>query len=255
MTEKPNIAPLEPEKIANGEHGDYFDGIFQVPPVVCGLTLKPLSITRYRLMAWRGVAFAADEEREATAGDLLMGVLICSMSVADFKTFAAHPKFKDHVQKWGRKIGFFPPKMFKWPFIGKRLEKFLGDAFAEADFKYLHEQMEVFQKYIMAGSKAPEFWDESPDSKASAAHWSQSIEVVLRGNIGWSQEEIDEEPLSKALQDYFKFMENQGLVRLMSAEESREIATPLTPEQAAEANESARRALEIIQKSREAANG
>ena len=116
--------------------------------------------------------------------------------------------------------------------------------------------MQKFQDYIKAGSKAPEFWDESPDSKASAAHWSQSIEVVLRGNLGWTQHEIDEKPLGKALQDYFKFMENSGLVRLMSAEEARELATPLTKEEADEANESARRALAVIRAHQaEVANG
>ncbi len=255
MLEQPNIAPLEPEKVLHGEHGDYFEGIFQVPPVVCGLPLKPLSITRYRLMAWRGVAFAAEEERVATAGDLLMGVLICSMTVEDFKKFATHPNFRNAVQQWGRSVGFFEPRFIEWTLKPKILfcaplnwlhRKLFPTEYDIQDLAYLTGEMQKFQDYIKAGSKAPEYWDESPDSKASAAHWSQSIEVVLRGELGWTQEEIDEEPLGKALQDYFKYMENQGLVRLMSAGEAREISTPLTKEEADEANESARKALAAI---------
>lgn len=242
MTNEPKIAPLEPDKIA-GEHGDYFAGILPLTPTVCGRVLKPLSIGHYRMMALMNVAFAADEEREALPGDLLMGVLICSMSVDDFMALVAQPDFVDQVKKWGRKIGFFPPKMFGWRIMGRWLEKLCGEVFAEADFKFIAEQSAVFQKYIKDGSTAPEYWDESPDSKASAAHWSQSIEVVLRGNLNWSEQEVKESPLSKALWDYFKYMENQGLVRLMSKAEARELATPLTPEQAAAANESAQRAL------------
>ena len=265
MIEQPTIAPLEPEKIA-GTHGDYFDGIFQVPPVVCGLPLKPLSITRYRLMAWRGVAFAAEEERTATAGDLLMGVLICSMTVKDFKAFAASPGFQSQVQKWGRNQGFFEPKPIEWTLnpriffcapINWAYRKLFPDQYDMGDLEYLTGEMKRFQDYIKAGSKAPEFWDESQDCKVSAAHWSQSIEVVLRGNLGWTQEEIDEEPLGKALQDYFKYMENQGLVRLMSAEEARDLSTPLTAEEAAEANAQAIRTLAIMhgEIQPEAANG
>ncbi len=273
MSEPNNIAPLEPEKIS-GEHSEYFGQLFQTPPTLCGLQLKPLSISRYLLMAWRGVAFAAKEERVATAGDLLMGVLICSMTVQDFKAFAAHPKCQKEILKWGRRQGHFQPHFFELDWNWKpRLFDFFGfiaplnwcyqklwpELYAANDANYLIGEIQKFQDYIQSGSKAPEFWDERPDSKASAAHWSQSIEVVLRGNLNWTESEIDEKPLGQALQDYFKFMENQGLVRLMSAEEARDLATPLTKEEADEANESARKALAAIRASRgeqvEVANG
>ena len=52
----------------------------------------------------------------------------------------------------------------------------------------------------------------------SHTHWSESVEVVLRGQLGWTKDEIEEEPLTKALADYFKHMENQGNVRLMPHE-------------------------------------
>jgi len=48
------------------------------------------------------------------------------------------------------------------------------------------------------------------------------------------------------LWDYFKHFENLGLVRLMTKEESAEIATPLTPEQQQEAREKAEKVLAYI---------
>ena len=53
----------------------------------------------------------------------------------------------------------------------------------------------------------------------SVGHWSQGLEVVLRGELNWTGEEINEEPLSKAFADYFRWAENQGAVRLISPEE------------------------------------
>jgi hypothetical protein len=225
---------------------DYFDQIFQVPPVICGRQLKVLSVGRYRLMSRFKVAFVDDQERAATAGDLLMAVLICSMRVDEFMAFASQPDFSAQVQKWGRKAGFFEPKMFSWPCLGQRLKKFLGSRVAEVDLKYLTTEIQRFQEYIIAGSRAPEYWDESPEAHASSAHWSQSIEVVLRGNIGWTMAEINEEPLGKALWDYFKFMENQGTVLLMSPEEVQANATPLSEADAAEAKAAAEKALAFL---------
>ena len=76
-------------------HTDYFEQIFQIPPSVCGLQLKPLSIERYRLMRRFNTAFTADDERPATSGDLLIAVLICSMTVKEFVAFASQNNFRD----------------------------------------------------------------------------------------------------------------------------------------------------------------
>jgi hypothetical protein len=215
-------------------HADYFDQIMPAPPAVCGRQLKVLSIGRYRLMSRFKVAFVAEREGVATAGDLLMGVLICSFSCEEFSEMVSTPNFKSQVQKWGRKMGFFPPRCFSWPMVGKWLHRNIGRVVDEADAQYLLEQTAIFQQYIKDGSKTPPYWDESPGERVSGAHWSQSIEAVLREFQGWTKQEIDEEPLTKALWDYFKHMENQGMVRLMTDDERRESEKPLAPEKAAE---------------------
>ena len=238
-----NAAPMEPEKISGF---DYFEQVFPAAPVVCGRQLKPLSLGSYRLMAHFKVAFVSETEREATPGDLLVGVLICSTTVEEFQALAAQPDFQKQIQKWGQKVGFFEPRCYSWPLVGGKLRQWLEPSFADSDFKYLSEQIAIFQKYVVDSSRAPEFWDESPDSKVSAAHWSHSVEVTLRGALNWSEKEIETAPLGKALWDYFKHFENLGLVRLMTKEEAEEIATPLTPEQIQEAREQAEKALAYI---------
>lgn len=81
------------------------------------------------------------------------------------------------------------------------------------------EKMGLFKAYLEAGGQVPKYWDESEDKQKSGAHWAQSVEVVLRGELGWTDEEINEAPLTKALADYFRFAESQGLIRLMTPQE------------------------------------
>jgi hypothetical protein len=117
-------------------------------------------------------------------------VLICSMKPADFLTLIESPSYQQDCQDWGKQIGLFD----------------------------LNEKAKLFQDYIEAHSAVPRYWEEDAGG-ASGAHWSQSLEVCLRSNLGWTSAEIDSEPLSKAFADYFKYAESQGSIRLMSQDE------------------------------------
>ena len=52
----------------------------------------------------------------------------------------------------------------------------------------------------------------------SVSHWSNSYEVALRSRVNWTQEQVDEEPMQKAMADFFKFLEGEGQVDLISHE-------------------------------------
>lgn len=211
-------------------HADYFTQIVPELPLVCGRRLLPLSIGRYRLMHRHQCGFVADHATTATAGDLLIGVLICSLTVRDFLARSSRPDFPKIVRDFARRAGFLEPRYLNWPILGRFFRRTYGDTVARSDASYLLEQIQLFQQYIVAGSQSPPHWDESTNGRASASHWSQSIEAVLREFQGWTREEIDEEPLNKAIWDYFKHMENHGLVRLMTDAERRELETPEDPE-------------------------
>lgn len=217
-------------------HQDYFEQIQLAPTTVCGRRLQPLSIGRYRRLKRFGVAFVSDKEEEATARDLMIGVLICSLSADEFVQFVSSPKFEKQLQAWGRKSGFFPPKCFSWPLIGKWLYKACGREVDQADATLLLREIQSFQNYIKENSKSPRYLDENGEGKPSAAHWSQSIEVVLRSQVGWTKDEIETEPLNKAIWDFYKHMEQQGCITLMTAEDIYETDRPATEQEIAAEN-------------------
>lgn len=215
--------PAAPEAI--DPHADYFTDLVPEPYRILGLTLRPLSLGRYRLMRRFGVAFVDDDAAKADAGDLLLGVLICSMRCDEFLKFANSPGFAKEIRRWSRKI--FPhPWICALPFG-------LGKWWRTKHAFDLREKMQLFQNYIESNSKSPRYWDESDNARLSGAHWSHSCEVVLRGQVGWTLEEINEEPLNKAIWDYYKHMESQGLIRLMTKDEIEHIDRQPTPEEAA----------------------
>jgi hypothetical protein len=81
------------------------------------------------------------------------------------------------------------------------------------------EKVEAFKRYLADGSSIP--WvimEKQGDAEVSPTHWSHTIEVMLRSKAGWTLPEIEEEPLTKALADFFKFMESEGAVKLVDPE-------------------------------------
>ena len=188
----------------------YFKAAIPEPFRILGLTLKPLSLGRYILLRRFGCAFVADESASAGVPDLLLGLVICSMRVDEFLDGMEMDSLSGDVQRWGSKIC-----PHAWvgllPVVGKHWR-------ARYAFDVV-QKMGLFKRYIDEGSVLPKYWEGEGESRASGAHWSQCVEVILRGELGWTREEINEAPLTKALSDYFKFAENQGLVQLMTAGE------------------------------------
>lgn len=226
---QPEPAPTNPSP-----PGDYFDLIHPACPVICGRRLKPLSLTRYKSLKRLKVAFVADEPSQATARDLMIGVLVCSSTAAEFAEMLASERFEADLDRWATKFAFLPPKCFRWPVIGRWIERFISARVDEMSAAFLLSEMTRFQDYIQQNSRAPRYWDESSDSRVSGSHWAHNVEVTLRSALHWTADEIDEKPLNQALWDYFKHMENQGLVRIMTAEEIVQADTPPTPEKTAE---------------------
>lgn len=178
------------------------------PYQILGLRLLPLSLGRYRLMSYFEVGFVEEGDAKFSMEDFILGLLICSMRVDEFLSWFGSKKFHSDVRKWSRKVCPLSIRS-KLPFgIGKRFR--LKHSFL------IHEKVGLFKRYLDQGSKMPEFWDESSGEGSSGGHWSHSVEVVLRSEVGWTEEEINERPLTKALADWLKHLENHGQVRLMT---------------------------------------
>jgi len=188
----------------------YFQAAVPEPFRILGLSLRPMSIGRYRLMQRFNVAFVADGPAKAGIADLLLGILICSMRCDEFKAWANSPSFARDVRRWSRQIN-------PAPFVGRL--PWVGRLWRDRHAFNVYEKIALFKRYLKTSYKTPLYWDLTQNDRVSGAHWSQSIEITLRSKVGWSKEEIDEEPLSKALMDFYKFAENEGAIQLMSDQE------------------------------------
>jgi hypothetical protein len=207
------------------ESFDYFAQVLPQPPVVCGLALKPLSIGRYRRMRRQDVAFVADEEKIGTAGDLLKGVLICSMTCAEYDEFVSSPSCGKEVVRWAQRVGLLPPRYLKWPIIGGWISRIVGEKITYQrslrDAAYVIEQIALFKKYVHDSQLIPNYTQKSNNPSKHSLHWSNSIELHLRSEQGWTSAEIEESPLSKALTDYFGYAESHGMISILSDEDIR----------------------------------
>jgi hypothetical protein len=119
------------------------------------------------------------------------------------------------VERWSRKIGAAPP----WYLRGKF--RFLSRTFIGRLWRRSHsfnfvEKMQLFKRYIAEAQHIPQYAPTSPNQSRSTGHWSTSVENVLRSELNWTAEEISEAPLTKALSDYFKHLELQGLVTIFT---------------------------------------
>jgi len=193
-----------------------FTAAIPEPYQILGLRLLPLSLGRYRLLKRFDCAFVSETNTTATIGDLILGVLICSMRCDEFCAFYESPEFSREVRKWSNRIGANPPpwlrnKIISASPIGKRWRK-------KHSFNFI-EKMQLFQNYIHAAQATPEYAPTHSDGVMSSAHWSTAVEITLRSELGWTAEEINESPLTKALSDYFNHLERQGMVKIFTSED------------------------------------
>jgi hypothetical protein len=149
-------------------------------------------------MARFGCAFVAEEESSATMDDLLLGIVICSMRCDEFLAFIENETLDQELERWGERIR--------------------AEIKHEKHFSVL-EKIGLFQSYLSQSSEVPKYWQETESQGNSATHWAHNLEVILRSELGYTSEEIEEGPLSKAILDYFKYHENQGTIRLVTQEE------------------------------------
>lgn len=168
----------------------FFKAAIPEPFVILGLRLKPFSLGHYILMNRFEVAFVAAGEATADIPDLVLGVLICSKTYDDFLAFIDREDCQKQVEEWGEKIGMFE-------FVDK---------------------VKIFSEYIAHHSEIPKFVYET-ETTESGGQWAQAVLLSLTGQLGYSREEALNIPLSEALTNYFKHAENQGLIRLMTADE------------------------------------
>lgn len=197
------------------------------PYTILRLDLRPLSIGRYRRLAFHRVAFVAQGEAKATLGDLLLGVIICSRTCEEFDELANKPHLLEKlIQKWFRKVSPLswlacPSRL---PKIGKYWYRFIRDTKHEKMWRKKRcfdfiESSRIFHRYIRESQEMPRIYSKASSDKTSHAHWVDSVELVLRKELNWTSKEINEAPLSKALADWVSWAESQGLIEIYTEED------------------------------------
>ena len=181
-----------------------FQAALPEPRSILGVRLRPLSIGRYRLLKRFDSPFVAEEGRNVdtisdATKELFFALIVCGLGVQEFKDLLDSGKLGDECKRFGKHLR-------------KQIKRAKG-------FNVIASFGE-FQEYVLDSEEMP--WVVLPtDNKGdvSATHWSHGVEVVLRSKLNWTKQEIDEEPLTKALNDYFKYMEGQGAVKLVTHEQ------------------------------------
>jgi len=181
-----------------------FTAALPEPQIILGLRLWPLSLGRYRLLKRFESPFVDESPREISVqeltNELFFALLICGLPVSEFKSYLMQPKL---LAKQAKRFG-----------------KIAGKHTKQKGFSIL-PCFEQFKIYCAEATAMP--WHPLSNSRTNEAesisHWSHSMEICLRSNAGWTAEEIEEEPMAKAMTDFFKYMESQGSVRLISHED------------------------------------
>lgn len=162
---------------------------------ILGLTLLPLSLGHFLNMRAYGCEYASDTTTEVDVVDLIIGVLICSMTYEQFREFVASDRFFKEVRHWGK-------------VIQKKTKK-------DKTFN-IFERLELFKQYLEDGTKFPyvELVNESPNNQSSVSHWSLHLSTVLKSKLNLTTTEVMNMPLTQAFALYFQYLELEGIVRL-----------------------------------------
>lgn len=161
------------------------------PFQILGLRLKPLCLGHYFLLERFENAFVSNKDAVATFDDLIMGVLICSMTYEEFMEFLFQSDFEEQVFQWGKKCGVFD----------------------------LAEKCRLFHEYITKGSEQPIVFYEQEQGAPTGAHWGELLKLVLTGELGYTSSEALNLPLTQALHEFYKNAENKGIVTIAREDE------------------------------------
>lgn len=176
----------------------YVDACVPERRVILNMTLRPLSLGHYILGNKFQVGFFADDKTEISMEDLLVGLLICSMTFEDFLAFIEDDKALKQIQKWGKSV----KKTCK---EDKNFNIFL--------------KIQEFSKYIQDGRKMPLFTVDKEDNKNSGCHWSMSLLNVLTSKLNYSRSDALNMSLALAFIEYCKYAETEGAITLISNEQ------------------------------------
>lgn len=212
---------------------DYFSAASPEPWQVLGITLRPFSIGHYLKLRRLDCAFVADDSREAQLKDLIIGIIVCSMS--------SHPDpTQDEFWCWFNRTkpdSFLTRLRFSFHRRAARLLKSDPMTPAEHDIYLLGKRIglfdfqakvKIFRDYIEAHSRGLDYWLEPQgdgEAKKSGAHWVHSMLSIVTSKCGYDLVEAYNMSFAQCLNDYLMEAERNGVIRFMTPQESEATAS------------------------------
>ena len=172
------------------------------PHIILGLRLLPLSLGRYKLLKRFNSPFVSDDEialdMKGMTEELFFALVICGLPCSEFVELENNGQLHRQLKRWGRRVNKYIKR-----------EKYFS----------ILEKAEAFKRYLTESYELPwRVYEKETNNEVSPVHWSNAIEVVLMSKLNWTNEMVNEEPFIRALMHYFKFMESEGQVNLVSPE-------------------------------------
>src|ERR1035437_8979397 len=127
---------------------DFFAKDIPEPFQILGLRLLPLSIGRYRRMARHGIGFVSEVSTRADGKDLLLGVLICSMTCRAWDELAVSGRLPGIIASWMRQINAAPPIFLLGKIGGLISRTWIGRRWRKKHSFDLLGKVRLFQNYV-----------------------------------------------------------------------------------------------------------
>lgn len=169
------------------------------PYVIMGCRLQPLSLGHLILMKRFECAFGVDDvNRDGHTMDLLVGVAICCRKYHEFLDWYENTEERD---QW----------IVDW------LTAITKEAETNKNWKLMNK-FSLFNMYRKEGINVPKFFNENSDddSRESGAHWIQNLITMLMSETQYTEDELLDMPVAKALSMYYKVLENNGQITFMA---------------------------------------
>ncbi len=189
----------------------YLKAAHPEPFTVLGKKLKPFCIGHEILLQRFGNRFSIENNNSKNppcVEDLLTGVFVC-----------AQPYRKDASLD-----------EFSIPFRARILSKFFG-------LNYLGRAFVLFSSYIASHSDIPDFYSKSDEATETETGTPtiQAVKVSLMANLGLSEDDALNMPLSLAFWNHLSWAESQGGIQIIDEAERKRQEQKATEAKAMEA--------------------
>jgi len=174
----------------------YLSAVCPEPVQLLGTRLRPFCLGHWLLLTRHGNGFLTGHP---TAEDLVAGILTCSLTFEEGAALWNAPDRDQQVEAWTKQL--------------------TAACLREHTTLNLVEKSAVFAGYLSTGQKMPAYIYEESDAPPVGSPWPQVLKLLLMSELGMSETEVYNRPLTLCWWDYLGWRElNDKGVKLLEAE-------------------------------------